>query len=330
MATHAFAAYSIRVSPWREPDNFIDLSNLDGHGADILYLIHGFLRAIFDEPLTDESLKQYLSMSAIEPAGRCIRFTGRYGPYDQPGNRVVDIRSHKSVHDLTKDDAFTTDVRNLVVIPESGTTGFFLTERYSGRGIASIFMRELHKAFRAKFSNDKPILHFEGLTNGEAWERFLSDARLTQVRVIRHRLSPDIADENLGKSIYNVSYTATPIRGAKFFPRALQDALIQRTIDPHTILGLSPDTPFDETRLQMDAGDQQKEFMMEHDRPPVLVYALDPGEDDRPTDDRVYEQMAKVTNELCQGLGVELASNWQEGGWSQEALAVPLEVIRGS
>ncbi len=271
--------------------------------------------------------KQYLTITSITPSGRTIRFEGKYGPYGQSGNNIIDVESSKSIHELGDKDAYTTRVRNMIVVPSNSSVGFFLAERYAGRGLASIFLREFGRAFRAKFSAEKYLLRWEGLTNGQAWQAFLEDAQLAQVRVIRHAVPRDIADEPSAKNLYNLSFSAKPIRGQRFFPRSIRDGLINGTIKPHTILGLSPDMEFDETRLQMQGSAWQRDFALDQ-QSPVLIYPV--GDDEnRPSDDEIYGRMEEVVTELCPTLGVDLAAGWQQGAWSPEALAVALEVIRG-
>jgi hypothetical protein len=329
MATHAFVAYKLTVAPSGHPKDLVNLSNIDGHGSELRYLAHGFLQDIQREAFTDKVRKQYLTINGVAPSGSALRFDGQYGPYGQQGNNIIDIASGKSIHELSDTDAFTTRVRNMIVVPPDSTIGFFLAERHSGRGLASIFLRELGRAFKARFEEDKYVLHWEGLTNGEAWKAFLHNADLAQVRVIRHRVSQDIADEPSTQTLYNLSFTAKPTRGQKFFPRRVRDAILDKTLSPTAILGLDPNMEFDEARLELHGPEWQKEFALDQERLPVLIYPLGADGGPAPLDNHVYQRMEEVVTDLCPKLGVELTTNWRQGSWAPEALAVALEVIRG-
>jgi hypothetical protein len=329
MATHAFVAYRLTVAPLRHPRELVDLSNIDGRGADLRDLAHGFLTDIRRAAFIDEEPKHYLTIENINPSGRTIRFAGRYGRYGQRGDNIIDVDSGQSIHELGDKDAYTTRLRNMIVVPSGDETGFFLAERYGGRGLASMFLRQFGLAFRQRFESDEYILHSEGLTNGEAWQEFLEEAELARVRVIRYRVPTDIADDVEGLHVYNLSYSATPTRGQRFFPRSVRDGLLNGTTKPQTILGLDLDMEFNETRLEMVGAEWQKDFALEQERTPILIYPLCDDNDPRPTDTEVYEQMAEAVTELCPSLGVELAPGWQQGAWTRDALAVPLEAVRG-
>jgi hypothetical protein len=329
MATHAFVAYRLTVAPFGHPRELVDLSNIDGRGADLRDLAHGFLKNIRGAAFIDEDNKNYLTVEGTHPSGRTIRFAGRYGRYGQQGDNIIDVDSGRSIHELGDKDAYTTRVRNMIVVPSDSKSGFFLAERYGGRGLASMFLRQFMLAFRQRFESDKYILHSEGLTNGEAWQEFLEEADLARVRVIRYRVPSDIADNVEGRDVYTLSYSATPGRGQKFFPRPVRDGLLNGTTKPQTILGLSPDTEIDETRLEMVGAEWQKDFALEQERTPILIYPLGDDNDPRPADTEVYQQMEEAVAGLCPSLGVDLPSGWQQGAWTRDSLAVPLEAVRG-
>jgi hypothetical protein len=327
MATHAFVAYRLTVSPAGHPDDFVNLTNIDGQGANLRHLAYGFMKDIQSSPFVDDSGKQYLAIPEIAPVGMATRFVGRYGHYGQPGNNVIDVQTSKLIHEFTDSDAFTTRLRNMLVVPDSSSTALLLAERYSGRGLTSIFLRELKRAFRAKY--DKYILRSEGLTNGEAWQAFLANAKLAKVRVMRHYIPSDIADEPAEEHVYDLVYSAKPSRGQKFFPQVIKDRLLHGEIRPNEILGLDPEMEFDETRLEMHGDDWQKDFALDQQMP-VLIYPVAGNAQQRPSDEQMYEAMEKAITELCPTLGVDLAAGWQSGVWPAGALAVALEAVRGS
>jgi hypothetical protein len=328
MATHAFAAYRLTVAPPGRPNDLVDLTNIDGCQTDLARLAYGFLADVKAAPFMDEDRKQYLAVTHIEPKGQTVRFEGQYGPYGQSGSNIIDIETNKSIHELGDKEAFTTRVRNMVVVPAHSKTGFFLAERYGGRGLASTFLREFARAFRTRYKDYR--LHAEGLTNGQAWQEFLEAADLVQVRVIRHRVSSDLADNSTGKHLYDLSYAARPVRGQKYFPRFVRDGLIGGSIKPQTILGLNPDMEVDETRLEMHGPEWQKDFVLGPDQIPVLIYPLARDDEPRPRAVQVYQRMEEVVTEFCPNLGVDLIPGWQKGGWPAETLAVTLEAIRGN
>lgn len=283
------------------------------------------MKDIKDSPFVDEDSKQYLTIPEITPAGSTIHLTGRYGHYGQPGNNVIDIQTGKLIHEFGDNDAFTTRLRNMLVIPDSANTALFLAERYSGRGLTSIFLRELKRAFRAKF--DSHILRSEGLTNGEAWQAFLANAKLARVRVTRHFVPADIADEPVEQHVYNLMYSAKPSRGQKFFPQSIKEGLLRGQIKANEILGLNPEMEFDETRLEMHGDTWQRDFALDQQMP-VLIYPVGGNGEQRPSDAQMYEAMETVVPELCQSLSVDLPAGWQSGAWPAGALAVTLEAVR--
>jgi hypothetical protein len=329
MATHAFVAYKLTVAPGGHPDDLVSLSNIDGRGTDLRYLAHGFIKDINRSPFTASFPKKYLTITSITPSGHAIQFEGEYGPYGQSGNNIIDVQTGKSIHELGDNDAYTTRVRNMIIIPPGSKIGLFLAERHSGRGLASMFLREFGRAFRRKFREEKYAVRWEGLTNGEAWQAFLANAQLARVRVVRHGVSQDIADETNGKSVYDLTFAAKAARRQRYFPRSVRDGLINGTIKPQTILGLSPEMEFDETRLEMHGPDWQKEFALDQ-RLPVLIYPVGADDQSRPSDDKIYNRMEEVVAELCPTLGVDLPLTWHQGVWSADALAVALEAVRDS
>ena len=205
--------------------------------------------------------------------------------------------------------------------------GLLLCERYAGRGLATIYQRELTRAIRANFQG--LTVHWEGLTNGQAWQSFLADAKLSKIRVIRHSVSTDIADDLTQKYVYDLMYSAKPRRGQRFFPNSIKEGLLSGNIKPGVILGLQPEMQLDETHLELQTDTWQKDFTLDQQMP-VLVYAASDDDSRRPDDGEIYSRMAEVALELCQTLGVDLPTGWQKGAWSADALAVALEAVRAS
>jgi hypothetical protein len=161
MATNAFVAYKVTVTPVGHPKELRKLSSIDGAGTSFLRLAHGFLKDVQGSPLIDEAYKQYLTITDVIPQGSNVRFAGRYGHYGQAGSNVIDIQTGRAMHEFSDNDAFTTRVRNMIVVPDEASMGLLLCERYAGRGLATIYQREFTRAFRARFKG--LTVHWEGL-----------------------------------------------------------------------------------------------------------------------------------------------------------------------
>lgn len=330
MARYAVAAYGLKVAPFRQNKRFLNLGDMDGRGLDLLHLVHGFLRDIRANALIEEQFGHYLSVENINTEGRSISFGAEYGRFGFEG-AVKNIRTNKRTHQFGADESAVVHVRNMVIVPPRSNTALLLAERCSGRGAASIFLRHLTKAFRKRFADEALILHKEGLTEEEAWKSFMERARLTQIRVVRYSRNHDLADGINGISETNIGrleYTVKPLRSSGL-ARQLISPIMDRSIKPETqILGLRDEVEADEVRLQLTDGDQQREIVLGKDGLPTLVYPIKTSNDDRPSDEAVYDYMSELAKTLAQGLHLELPSSWRNGQWTRQARSIHMEAVR--
>ncbi|WP_428963938.1 hypothetical protein [Micromonospora fluostatini] len=328
MAKHAFAVYGLKVAPRMHPENKVDVANIDGNGLSVAHLARGFLASIRDSPFTDDRYQQYFSVNDISPAGQQVRFTAGYGGYGQEGE-MINVKNHETTHKFARDESATVLSRNMLVVPDKGDTALYFAERYGGRGSASFFLRQMKAAFRRRMLNEQLILHHESLIDHQAWSEYLQRAKLTGVQVVRYGISSDIAEGVSADVVGRLRYEVKPRRGAAGLGQRLKDLLLSKEVKAQQILGLSAELEKDETRLDLDDGNQQRQLIIGREEPPALAYLIPYKGDGRPTDDVVFGAMERVVPVLMQQLGMEISSNWNKGAWSADQLNVRMGAVRG-
>lgn len=321
-----FAAYSFKVAPRSRPAETVRLDDLDGSGLSLLHLIHGFLQDLSATPYADHRYQQYFATESIEPRGNTLRFGANFGRFGFQGE-IVDTTTHETTHEFGEDESAVTGTRNLVVILPGGTHGLFFAERYGGRGGATLFARELRKAFGARMDIDRLLLHAESLIDEAGWTEYINGAKLTGIKIVRYGLDSDIAGGLSAETVGRLVYEVKRRRGVGSFGQAIKQRLLDGELKAQQIMGLEMlDT--DETQLTLDDGTQQKQLVIGRDEPAALVYMIEQSGDDRPSDEAVYLAMEQKAEELGRRLGLEFPTGWQRGGWASEQLGIKMEAVR--
>ncbi|MGB2569282.1 hypothetical protein ACPFP2_12635 [Micromonospora citrea] len=326
MPKHSFAVYGLFVAPRMRPNLRLRVDNIDGQGASLLHLTYGFLRNVQSQPIDDTRHKQYFSIDTLDASGTRICFGADYGKYGVEGE-IVNRTNHETTHTFGADESTLTTARNMVIVPPGGHMAILLAERYGGRGAASFFMRQLKSAFRGRFGGDY-LLHDENLIDQEAWRDYLANAKLTGIKVVRYDASHDLADRIKPEVVGRLEYEMKPRRGVKSFGQAVKDAFLRKDIQAQQMFGLREALDSDETRLSLDDGHQQRQVVIGKEEPPALVYVLPHEGKDRVKDDVIFGHMDLVVPSLCRQLHLELSPDWREGAWTDEQLAIRMEVIR--
>ncbi|MFG2078692.1 hypothetical protein [Nonomuraea maritima] len=327
MAKYAFAAYTLKVSPLRQTERLLNVSDVDGRGTDLIHLIHGFLHDIQAEPLRNNLYEHYLSIEDVSASGRCITFTAEYGKFGLQGN-IKNVRTNEKTHQYGEDESPVIPVRHMLVVPTNKNTALFLAERCGNRGAATMFLTQLLKAFRRKFTDQGLVLRKESLTDERSWQQFLERSRLTQIKVVRYDVGHDLADGLSVSNIGNLEYTIKPVRSGAL-GKSLMHSIFNRTVKVETqILGLRDDVNADEVRLQLTDGEQQRSILLGEDGFPTLVYPIKNTGDERPSDDHVYREMTSRVEQLAGDLLLGLSSDWMSGAWDTAATSIRLKAVR--
>lgn len=327
VAKHAFVAYALKVAPRMQPRNGLPVGNVDGNGLSLAHLAHGFLASIRANPFADDRYQQYFSVTEISPLGQRVRFTVSYGAYGQEGE-MINVKNHEITHKYNRDESATVLSRNMLVVPDRGEIALYFAERYGGRGAASFFLRQMKAAFRKRMLNEQLILHYESLIDHQYWSEYLERAKLTGVQVVRYGISSDIADGVSADVVGRLRYELKPRRGAAGLGQRLKELLLSREVKAQRILGLSAELEEDETRLDLDDGNQKRQLILDKEEPPALAYLIPYKGDGRPTDDVVYNEMECVLPALARQLGIEISVNWNKGAWNEDQLDVRMEAVR--
>lgn len=324
MSRHAFAAYGLHVSPRYRPDERLPLDDIGGKRVGLLSLIHGLLRDLKDEPLREDKSEDYLYIDEVEPLGARIHFNAEYGKFGLEGG-IRHTRSHETTHTYGADESAIVPIRNMVLCLARSKTAVFFTERYGNRGVGSIFLRQLEAAFRAKFSD--LILHSESFIDNEQWRVFRERSKLTSVKVVRYKISHDLADGIDPEVIGKIVYEAKPRWGIEGLGNRMKNGLLGGELKAHGLLGLSEEDS-DETRLTLSDGDQERQVVLGKENLPALVYAVDHDGKERAKDSVVYSEMHSVVPVLTKQLGLELPGDWDSAEWRKDQLTVKMGAVR--
>lgn len=291
MAKSAFTAALISVYPFGAPEDLTKLSNIYGTGQDLLCLLHGLMQDVNAKHVLEESTNRVLLTQDIEPAGRTVRFTSKSGRYGT-GGEIVDVESGETTHDFNEGESAITPTRNLFIVPENSNFGFFLAERYGGRGSYTAIRILMQKAFKQHFGNSKLNLRVEGLLNGKAWNEYVERANMKKLTVNQYRSHPNVARGVDVSSVGKVSTIMKPRRGLGKFDPAIKEGLISGKIQPDALLGIPHFAAKDvDVSLELDDGNQQRRLLLGSEEPANLLYMITGAEQGRPDNALVYGAM---------------------------------------
>jgi hypothetical protein len=182
MAKHAYVAYKLYVTKYRQPDDLLNVGNFDSKGSDLLTLFHAFLRDVSTEPLRDDRRERYLSISYAKAKGRTVRFKTEFGRFGVSGT-LIDTTSGDTTHSYHEDESPVVETRNLLASPQDGDWAILLAERYGGRGSVTAVLGEFKRAFQHRFQEDGLILKYDGLMDPDAWDKYVDEADMTELKV---------------------------------------------------------------------------------------------------------------------------------------------------
>ncbi|GAB3452833.1 hypothetical protein [Actinophytocola sediminis] len=326
MAKHAYVAYKLYITRFRQPDELLNVGNFDSQGSDLLTLFHAFLNDITVEPLRDGRRERYLSISYLNPRGRTVRFKTEYGRFGISGS-LIDTTSGDTTHSYHEDESAVVETRNLLTSPTSGNWAILLAERYGGRGSVTMVLSEFKKAFQQRFNSDNFLFKYDGLMDLAAWEKYVDNADMTELKIKRWSPASDIADPVIAESVGHVVSHVKPRRSQKRFPRTVFQKLVTQEISAQSIVGIPP-REGDEVELVLNDGIQQRSIILGEVETPILAYILSDDQNDRPSDGIVHDAMLAKVADAKRTLGLTLTHDWKDGDWGDDMLSVKMEAIR--
>jgi len=75
LSQRSAGVFSIRIHPRMKPDKFLDVTDFNGSGADVLVLMRALLVGLPSGAVRDDLKMRYVSIESLDPAAR--RLTGR-------------------------------------------------------------------------------------------------------------------------------------------------------------------------------------------------------------------------------------------------------------
>ncbi len=311
MPKHSIAPYRWAIHP-RASREERQAADFDGNGSDLLNLFNEWAESLGLTALNEDRRERYSRVQSLQLCGRACRVKMQSGRYGSPG-RLVHVESGSTTYEHSDREAPMLDLRHALVVPPVGPVAMFFAERVGNVGATRVIFRNFRDYFRQR--HEGLILTEVALVDAEAFRRYLADAALTQITLVRYGLSADIADDPTAEPYGRYEHRLVSTRH-RHLPHRLLDRLMSRDLKPGVLLGLADDIEIDETNLTLERDGTQRTFTIERLEAsvPSLTYTVSAAGDPAPDDDTFYAEVRKIAEEHLPALGPDVRLDWQDGG----------------
>lgn len=144
MAKHSFAVYQIQVSRKWYPNQIMPVDDLDG--LDLLDLFDDSLKKLEHTPRRDERRQYHLSVAHHQRTdAREVEMRFDYGKFGSKGT-VKNVHDHEDKYHIEDDEAPTTFLRSLLVVPHRSPFALLLTESYGRYSAGTALLEQDRKS----------------------------------------------------------------------------------------------------------------------------------------------------------------------------------------
>ncbi|PDP88679.1 hypothetical protein CQJ94_05575 [Glycomyces fuscus] len=306
MAKHCFAVYQIQVSRMWHPDQVMPVDDLDGGGLDLLDLFQDSLKALEHTPRRNERRQYHLSVPhhrRTEHREIEVRLD-----YDKFGSRgmVKNVHNHEDKYRIEHDEAATTFLRNLVVVPPRSSFALLLTERYQRNGAGTAFLEHLKESTMPTLQQRGLVLKHEALADSEAFRMFLERARLTKVEVRENFRGTDLFNQEELRPSGTFCHTYKPKRKDQALLSVFRDQVLNRAADMAELFHLRTAEHIVETRVTLNDDTQERTIILdEEETASPLTYLLAEDDASRPSDHKAFAIMRETSVKTCQHLAID-------------------------
>ncbi|WP_160050524.1 hypothetical protein [Nocardiopsis sp. FR4] len=306
MAKHCFAVYRIQVSRMRRPDQVMPVDDLDGGGLDLLDLVGEALKELEHTPRRDERRQYYLSVpDHRRTEEREVEIRLDYGKFGSPG-MVKDVHKHQDRYRIKQDEAATTFLRNLVVVPRRASFALLLTERYRRTGAGTAFLEHLKESTMPALRRRGLVLRHEALADSEAFRMFLARARLTEIEVRENFRGTDLFNQDETRPSGTFCHTYKPKRMDQALLSLFREQVLTRSFDMAELFHLRTAEHIVETRVTLNDDTQERTIILdEEETAPPLTYLLAEDDAPRPSDRQALAIMRETAARTCQHLAID-------------------------
>lgn len=328
MAKHAFAAYAIKIRRLREKDE-LPLDDFDGAGADLLKEFYGFFLQLEERPRDVKSQEASIEAHSIDVRNRRLHVKLALGAYGRQ-SRIRNRETGEVLFQKEEDHVDLSDLRNYLILPEGGSTGFLFTERLHGQGLRRVLESSFRKAFDAKYAGF--TIEFNNVISEAAYKTYLEQGEIKAIRLVRTAIPDDLAavfevgEEELG----TLETILRPRRNKSFRKRKIQDVL-SGARDVSSVLQWR-DVQYSEVKVQVKVGGTMRTVSVSSGTTPAMLYDLDEElnkEGMELTDDWAYGKAAQYAEELASNMGISadvMRRNFDwPSDWDHYRLEVPNE-----
>ncbi|WP_150252393.1 hypothetical protein [Nocardiopsis deserti] len=282
------------------------MDDLDGGGLDLLDLFEDSLKTLEHTPRRDERRQYHLSVPHHRRTDdREIEVRLDYGKFGSRG-MVKNVHNHEDRYRIGYDEAATTFLRNLVVVPSRGSFALLLTERYQRNGAGTAFLEHLKETTAPALKQRGLVLKHEALADSEAFRRFLERARLTKVEVRENFRGTDLFNQEELRPSGTFCHTYKPKRKDQAFLSLFRDQVLARNADMAGLFHLRTAEHIVETRVTLDDDIQERTIILdEEETASPLTYLLAEDDASRPSDREAFTVMRRTSTETCQHLTID-------------------------
>ncbi|WP_328333011.1 hypothetical protein OHA70_15460 [Kribbella sp. NBC_00382] len=324
MPRHSVFVTKLSVHKRMKPGDLLDVSAFDPKHptqSDLLTLFHGMVDGVHPDRLVDRAHEVYTTLSSIDSRGRTLMVEVDGGTFGAEG-LTHNVDDHKVEHKRSPNMAATSHARLFFMVPTGEQHALMFLERI-GREVPARKLPELFgQAFRHNFPDF--MLKTESVVETDAW---LEAAKLDSVTGIVNEWnwSSDLADVGIPQSVGRLVQTLRPEKGSKL-PLSLLNGLRSKKITAGRILGFPDGNEPDEVEVQVSAHGRTKTFVINKEKTPRFALVIAEPGDPVPDAAAVRSECLQTAPELFKNVGVNWQTQWQNGEWSDDQLAVRLEV----
>ncbi|MFF4336241.1 hypothetical protein [[Kitasatospora] papulosa] len=329
MAEHSIAAYKITVHRRQKKDP-LKFDDFDGSGSDLLKVFNGYLKSLQEDGFDNPDNKQVIKSSELSHNNRHIQATlglGEYGVksvFEERGSGAPRFNREQSDVEILR-------YRNLLIIPKEREVGLLLTERVHNRGVFSMFVTGLRRAFRKRFP--EYVLDVNNLSPEAAVSRVLNSGQVKKIRLVRNSVPRDIADRyELGQHETELGTMETVISS----PRrgSLSKKLIEKVVHGETQVSRLLEwqgVEYSDLRVEVRSGRTTRTVSVASGRTPVVTFDIEEDLLDAEgalSDEVFYQEAIKVALDLSEDISLTRSSvaeqqfTWPEN-WNDYRLEVP-------
>ncbi|WP_458087099.1 hypothetical protein [Streptomyces malaysiensis] len=303
MPSFQFCLYEFGVRQMQKKDSRRDIAQFNSRQHDLFDEVQRFMQhRIGTKGITLDKGEHYIRLTGLDNEHRVLWPTVESGRFGATG-KVVATETGDDAYTIRNEDAPTYPLRQCFVIPRSGQTAIWATEVIGNSTAITPLWNSFTDWFRSEYDSDRITVDRLPLQNTDAWNSFIDEAQLQEIKFLVR-----VQDSDAAVGMKTKEFTAKSGRGMRL-PKDWISRAYAKELPPSAVFSVSGLPDPDEVHLAIEHEGKSRTVVVGREFPRFL-YQIDTTGNQRPDDATFRREVMSEVGASLDLMGVS-RGDWQ-------------------